>query len=358
MRTADAFAQYWDAAAATDQSLRGWRRCRSQLEPIELRSQPYSRTKLFSAIVRQEPIILDDFPVRAQLEKFFDHGHDTADRLRRLFRKSTATTLTRLGPAKRVRYLPISEVIDRWEKSRGLISANDIFYRTEGFDRVFDCSAIASFNILPTSPPRIKYLEVATMLMGTKGCMTDSHSDDPDGCNYCILGRKFWLVWDRKEGQANGLADCEHEYVSDKAQFDLRRFARLSSARWFTLSQGQTLFLPGNHTHKVITIERYLGISSFYVGLPNALSSLSRWELNKTIMVTPPLRNQIITLLTRQLDEVANGTDEQKLTWGFDYLAPSLRHWKRHHPLAVRSELLSNPRFHNLVTRIETYCQH
>lgn len=74
---------------------------------------------------------------------------------------------------------------------------------------------------------------------------------------------------------------------------------------------GQTLFLPGNHTHKVITIERYLGISSFSVSLPNALSSLSRWELNKTVMVTPPLRNQIITLLTQQLERIANGTAEQ-----------------------------------------------
>jgi hypothetical protein len=349
--------EYWTAAAKTDRSLQGWRRLRSKLKRLELRSQPYSRTKLFSALVQQKPIIFDDFPVRAQLERFFDHGHDPANKLRRLFRKSTATTLTRLGPAKRVRYLPISEVIDKWEKGRGLISANDIFYRTEGFDRVFDCSAIASFNILPTAPPRIQYLEVATMLMGTKGCMTDSHSDDPDGCNYCIRGRKFWLVWDRKEGQANGLADCEHDYVYAQAKFDLTKFANLRSARWFTLSQGQTLFLPGNHTHKVITIERYLGISSFYVGLPNALSSLSRWDLNQTIMVTPPLRNQIITLLTRQLEQVASGTAEQKLTWGFDYLEQSVKQWKRKHAPVERKQLLANPRFRDFLALIESYCR-
>src|SRR4029077_5169903 len=131
----------------------------------------------------------------------------------------------------------------------------------------------------------------------------------------------------------------------------------LRSARWFTLSQGQTLFLPGNHTHKVITIERYLGISSFYVGLPNALSSLSRWDLNQTIMVTPPLRNQIITLLTRQLERVASGTSEQKRTWGFDYLEQSLKNWKRKHPRAERTKLLANPRFSDLVSRIESYCR-
>lgn len=357
MRTSDALDQYWDAAAKTDKSLQGWRRCRSKLKEIELRSQPYSRTKLFSAVALQKPIIFDDFPVRAQLDRFFDNDHDPADKLRRLFRKSTATTLSRLGPAKRVRYLPIREVIDKWEKGRGLISANDIFYRTEGFDQVFDCSAISSFNILPTSPPRIRYLEVATMLMGTKGCMTDSHSDDPDGCNYCILGRKFWLVWDRKEGQQNGLADCEHDYVYAQAKFDLARFAGLSSARWFTLSQGQTLFLPGNHTHKVITIARYLGISSFYVGLPNALSSLSRWELNRTIMVTPPLRNQIIKLLTRQLERIATGPADQKLTWGFDHLKQSLNYWKRKHALPERARLLSNPHFRTLVNRIEACCR-
>jgi hypothetical protein len=196
MKIPETVARSWDIAARTDKSLKNWRALWPTLKNLELRPQSYSRHKLFRAMVRQKPIIFHDFPVRSQIQKFFDNPADTANKLRRLFRKSTATTLTRLGPTKRVRYLPISEVIDRWERSRGILSANDIFYRTEGFDHVFDCSAISAFNILPTAPPRIRYLEVATMLLGTSGCMTDSHSDDPDGLNLSILGIMFLLVWD------------------------------------------------------------------------------------------------------------------------------------------------------------------
>jgi len=74
-------------------------------------------------------------------------------------------------------------------------------------------------------------------------------------------------------------------------------------------------------------------------------------------MVTRPLRNQIIMLLTRQLERVANGTAEQKRTWGFDHLEQSLKHWKRKHSLSERTQLLSNRRFSALVSRIEAYCR-
>jgi hypothetical protein len=357
MKIPPTVAHSWDVAAGTDKSLARWRALWPELKKLELRPQAYSRDKHFRAMVRQKPIIFHDFPVRSQIEKFFDDAGDTANKLRRLFRKSTATTLARIGPTKRVRYLPISEVIDKWERSRGIISANDIFYRTEGFDHVFDCSAISTFNILPTAPPRIQYLEVATMLLGTTGCMTDSHSDDPDGLNHSILGRKFWLVWDRHEGQRNGLLDCEYNQVYTQAKFNLATFSRLESARWFTISQGQTLFLPGNLTHKVITVDRYLGISSFYVSLANALSSLSRWELNGAIMITPELRNQIIKILTRQLEVTAADTNGLKTIWGFDYLGESMRRWKQKYNEAQRKQLLANKHFRTLVERISAHCE-
>src|SRR6266849_1913263 len=121
-------------------------------------------------------------------------------------------------------------------------------------DRVCDSSAISNFNTLRNGPERLRDLEVATVLMGTAGSMTDAHSDDPDGCNHCIFGKKLWLVWDRREGQASGLQDCEYDDVYTQAPFDLGSFASMRSAQWFVVSKGNTLFLPGHLTHRVITL--------------------------------------------------------------------------------------------------------
>ncbi len=347
---------HWKQAAEIDKSLILSGKVLKNLVGLELRPENYSRRRLFSAMARQEPILFNNFPLRSTLRAFFHNGDEPANRLKSLF-SSTTKTLARAGPARRVKYLRVHEVIDIWRRGRATLSANDVYFRTSKLDRVFDCEAIGDFNVIPTAPPRIRHLEVATLLMGTAGCMTDSHSDDPDGCNHCIVGKKLWLVWDRREGQQHGLEDCEYNDVRTQSKFSLEAFLPLRSSNWFTVSEGQTLFLPGNLTHKVMTLEKYIGISSFYVGLPNALSSFTRWQLNGTIMVTEQFRNEIIKLVLRQLERTAAGSRQLKHTWGYYHLEEALRHWERKYTRAQREELRSNPLFRELADRISFCCR-
>jgi len=311
----------------------------------------YSRRKLFTAMARQGPIVFDDFPLRARMDPFFFDGTNPAARLRLLV-NAERKTLTKSGPCQRRSYRPVSEVIDRWERDRSVLSANDIFFRHLRFDRAFDCSALSDFNVIPLGPQRIQDLEVATFLVGTQGCMTDSHSDDPDGSNYCIAGRKLWMVWDRAEGQANGIQDCEYDAVFEHAHFDLETFLGLRSARWFTMSRGQTLFLPGNHTHKVLTLERYMGISSFYFAIPNALSSVTRWIVGGTTMVNQDHREELVDLLIKRIDAATTGDRALRHRWGFEYRSVAYDHWLDTWDENARMVLGKDPSFARLLGRI------
>jgi len=349
-------ASCWRRAAAIDSSLLNWETCAAQLEKLELRPRRYSRSSLFNAMAGREPVVFSNYPLRSTLRTFF-HDDDPSLRLKSLF-GPRSTTLTKCGPRRSRKIRRVHEVVDIWRRNRAIVSANDIFYRHLKLDAAFNCEAIGDFSVLRYAPARVRDVEVATLLMGTSGCMTDSHSDDPDGCNHCIAGSKFWLVWDRLEGAARGLQDCEYDlvYEGESCQFDIRAFSSLRSARWFTISQGQTLFLPGNLTHKVLTIERYIGISNFYVALPNALHSLTRWRIHGAKMVTDDLWRDIARLIIKQLQKTASGSLRYKYTWGFHHLGKSLDHWNRSWTAEQKGRLLSDSLFKTLYDTMRSVC--
>jgi hypothetical protein len=351
---------FWSDAAQVDQTLRFAPSLTAALAARELRPVRYARRRLFGAMAHQEPILFHDFPVRDQLAAFFAGPEDPAEVLRRHI-SPARTTMTRLGPSERVRHLPIHRVLDMWRRNRARLAAIDIHLRGLRLGDGFDYGAIREFNILRDTPPRISRLEVATLLLCTSSCMTDSHSDDPDGTNHCVRGRKLWVVWDRREGQAAGLQDCEYDAIDPlkrQARFSVRAFLKVPSARWFTVSGGQTLFMPGHLTHKVITLERYLGISSFYVTLPNALSSLSRWILRGTRMITDRLRHEIAGLVRTRLAAMARASDETKARWGFDHIGEALARWERRHDQAERERLMADPGFRAIAGELRAACAH
>lgn len=343
----------WYRAAEIDKTLKISNKVLKKLPALEIKPQNYTRHKMFMSIAQQKPILFKDFPLRATMQPFFMNANGTAFELKKLL-KNAPETLTRLGKTKRVRYLPPDKVVDKWQRERGILSANDIYFRDLKLDRVFNCEAISEFNILPLARKDIRDLEVATIILGSSGFFTDSHSDDPDGCNYCVEGKKLWLVWDRKEGQNNGLEDCEYNEVYTQAKFSLPSFLKTRSARWFTVSEGQTIFLPGNLTHKVITLEKYFGLGIFHVSLPNVLSSLSRWRITGTNMITEKDMGKITKLIVQQIKTAALNNETYKETWGFHYLAESLKFWQQKYTLAERKKLCSNALFKKLVDSIIT----
>ena len=130
---------------------------------------------------------------------------------------------------------------------------------------------------------------------------------------------------------------------------------KMHSTKWFTIGEGQTLFLPGNFTHKVITLEQYLGISSFYFGLPNALCSLSRWKFNGTVMVNEKTQQELIKILLLQLEKTAAGNRAYKQQWGFYHLGEAITTWRKKYTKAKQKTLCADPLFNTLLDKFILY---
>ena len=191
-----------------------------------------------------------------------------------------------------------------------------------------------------------------TMVVSTKGNVTDSHSDDPDGTNHCFTGSKVWLMWDTFDGLRHGLEDCQRVDVYDQSAFDMDTFLRLRSSRWLVINEGQTLFLPGDYTHKVVTTKKYLGVGSFYVSLPNALRTLSRWLINEPLWSidgrsteNANLVAEIAQVLTDVITEVASANQKTRKAYGLDFLPAAVRRWRETESASHKNRLKADKSF-------------
>ena len=173
--------------------------------------------------------------------------------------------------------LTIGELMHEWEKDEQLLRVTNIHLRS--FDLVDHAllDRICPFNLLVHGNEDLKKLEMMTLMVSTTGGVTDSHSDDTDVNNHCVVGKKLWLCWDTSEGMKAGLEDCEKVEVFGKPKFDMETFVGLESSCWILVAEGETLFLPGNYTHKVITLEKYVGIGGFFVSFSTLLNTFDRW---------------------------------------------------------------------------------
>jgi len=148
-------------------------------------------------------------------------------------------------------------------------------------------------------------------------------------------GKKIWFFWDTYEGQDNGLEDAERPPFPAKASFSIQKFLEIPSSRWFVLNEGQTLFLPGHLTHKVVTLEKYIGLSNFIFSLPSALTTLARWMTHEPLFTRRSDRergekviSELISLTSAKLHQLESGTDEEKMRWGYDYFGRAVTHFK------------------------------
>src|SRR3954469_846111 len=254
---------------------------RNALANKYVRAQFYSQQALYDNMLHNKTAVYQDYPM--QPTRVF--GESTRDYLIRVLKEGLPKNekiMIRTGETRTLKRVTIQETIDRWIRGRSKFGVTDLHFRdTKFYDKV-DAHAISYFNLLPQCPYEVSFLEMMTLVISSKGIYSDSHSDDGDGSNHCFVGKKLWLAWDRTEGQKNGLQDCTHDNVFDKARFDMKKFIALKSAHWFTVSDNQTLFMPGNFTHKVITLDPYIGFGSFYVSLPGYMNTLKRWILQET----------------------------------------------------------------------------
>lgn len=338
----------WVEAAAIDRTLKVREQDLPQLKRKRVKPVPYSRELMFTLMSRGQVCLFERLQVPVKGE-----GGDVrtviAEGIRSgLPRSRTARTQT--GRSRRLCRMRIPEVIRRWQDGRSIVGVTDLHFRETKFDDLIDTTSLSDFNVLCHDPEFgddfMSKIEMMTLVISSKGNMTDTHTDDCDGTNHCFLGRKLWLAWDRIEGKSVGFQDVDRDPVCGQAAFDLETFLSLPSSRWFTVEPGQTLFLPGSMSHKVITLEHYLGVGSFHVALPSYLRSLERWVIYDTQNIVPKgLLGKINSAVIRRAKEVGRAPGAVKEQWGLSQMKEAVANWRVDRRNSVRGMLPRNPLF-------------
>lgn len=349
----------WADAAHFDHTLRLHPRHVAALRRKRIAPQRYTREALFTAMAGGRPVVLSGVPV--PVARAAQRGLEQAlvDAISSAFPRRERIRV-QVGPSRVRRRLDVPELMRRWSGRRALVSVTDLHIRETRLERQIDTDWLSTFNLLPRGSEDMRLQEMMTLVISARGNVTDSHSDDPDGSNHCFLGQKLWLAWETFEGRRHGLQDCERDPVHDRARFDLDAFCRLPSARWWTVEPGQTLFLPGKLTHKVITLEPYIGVGSFYVAPSSCLDSLSRWYLHGPLwsLEDPKGENaglvdEIAAAMTRHLQRLADRPRMHRRDWGIDFVRHSLRRWKRDWTSRQQLDLMARPRFASLMRALQ-----
>jgi hypothetical protein len=316
----------WQVSAAFDPTLKIKPRFLERLAEKRVIPTPFARSKLFDKMSSSEPVLFSDFPIRPGCESGEFTKMGLVRELREGFPESKrARVRTRAG----VQHKSVAAVLDRWLEGRARFGVTDLHYIGTRFDRRIDTTGLNDFNILPRGTDG--YESQDSLVISTAGGFTDSHSDDHSGSNHSFTGTKLWLLWNIFEGFAHGLEDVERCDVYSRAAFEMDAFLRMRSSRWILIGPGQTMFIPANLTHKVITLERYLGLGSFHVGFPGIINLLSHWARLPPSWAMPfkPGKRGSLEFITRRavrkLRALQTGSRSEKYRWGLPEMKVALR---------------------------------
>lgn len=336
----------WARAREIDPSLNVFPRHLAALARRELRPTAFSRDLLFSALAKGEPVLFEGLPVPVRGQEKLGDRQAVLRALAEGFPRREKVCV-RCGPSATRRSIPVAELLRRWESGRARVSVTDMHIRGSDVMRRIDCSRLSNFNLLPEGDEEVAAQEMLTMVVSSAGTFSDSHTDDPDGSNHCFVGKKLWLAWDTFEGFARGLEDVERwDVAGDQAAFNMAAFLSVPGSRWFTVGPGQTLFLPGHLTHKVITLEGYLGVGSFSVSLPSYLRTLIRWTRHTPLWArkaAPAERLALVDEITRlvidKLRVLRRAPPNEQRKLGLPYLLSALQELQQGPPGRLPPEL-------------------
>lgn len=321
-------------------------------------SQPYSQQALFAAMAAGEVALFDNFPSPIKNKNTSSPVRQMETVLKRMGRHKRFNV--RCGPSGTSKYLNGHELVQRWNSPRAMVNVTDLHIRDTAIERLADPTNLSWFNVLPECGEDAAAQEMMSLVVSSRGCVSDSHSDAPDSSNYCFTGEKVWLYWDTFEGQKLGLEDCSVDTVYTDCSFDMSRFLKLKSARWLRITKGQALFLPGDYTHKVITTEQYLGVGSFYVSLPNSLRSLARWNLHGPLWSqgeAPINEDQALLEITQQVKQTVkklqSRSAKSKQRLGYDFLPHALASWQQSTGKRQQQQILASPPFSDYVELLQ-----
>jgi len=322
---------------------------------------PYSRAALFGQMLAGKAVILTGFPspLRGPLGDLSpaEGGSALVNWLAK--RRSREEFRIYTGPASVRRKVTLNQIASKWCANRTRFGVTDLHIRGTMMEDVIAPDVLSGFNLLPHSTVGAREQEMFSFIISSRGRATDSHSDDPDSSNFCFTGRKLWLAWDTYEGAKYGLQDVERVPVTGKARFGMETWLSLRSARWFIVNAGETLFLPGHLTHKVITLEPYIGVGSFFVALPNCLRLLAHW------IVRGPLwskrdstgeRDELLAEIAQSVRDailrLRRASLKERRQWGYDFLEQSAEAFIKTCSADRLRLLWSDPRFRSVADTI------
>jgi hypothetical protein len=343
-------AQLWKQVCRIDPTLKVTPRQLSALRRRQLKPVAFVRDVLFAAMARGEPMLFDDLPVPVQGEKERGAYAALLDAMRTGFPRRSRIRV-RCGPSATQKHISVNELLRRSSSGRAKVSVTDLHIRGTNIIRRLDCSRLSDFNLLAEARGAVGDEEMLTVVLSSAGTFTDSHSDDPDGTNHCFAGRKLWLVWDTFAGLARELEDVERcDTSGPRAAFSMSGFLSVPGSRWFIIEAGQTLFLPGHLTHKVITLDDYLGVGSFFVMLPSYLRTLSRWTRHTPLWALDAPRDRRLDLVDKITQRIihkirllARASEQERSRWGLAHLNSAVDEWLRTSSSRSKSLLLDHP---------------
>jgi hypothetical protein len=323
----------WDDASQYDSSLCSHSKMTSKLLEKRIVPEHFSRSQLFARMLSGSPSLFSDFPLHLRTSSKELSGDVVLNEIKGGFPRAKRARV-RVGPL--VRYVPIPEVAGKWKRAHSIFGVTDLHYIGTRFDTRLDTSSLNDFNLLPRGTDGFQSQD--SLVISSAGGFTDSHSDDHSGSNHCFTGAKVWLMWDTIEGLRHGLEDAERCKIRGRAAFDTRIFLSLSSSRWLLIASGQTIFIPGHLTHKVITLEKYLGLGSFHAGLPSFIDTLLHWKNLSPLWSRPRKRDDshcCVSFITdraiRKVRALERATKAERFRWGVPYLQTRLRQLRSEH---------------------------
>jgi hypothetical protein len=263
------------------------------------------------------------------------------------------------GPGAARKSLTLAGIAAKWQAGSARFGVTDLHIRNTVMEQVIAPQRLSEFNLLTRSSEDARRQEMFSFVISTRGHVTDSHSDAPDSSNFCFTGRKLWLAWDTYEGARRGLQDVERLPTAARAGFDMDSWLGLRSARWLLVNPGETLFLPANLTHKVVTLESYVGVGGFFIALPNCLRLLSHWimhvplwsKLDKT-GAFDGLVDEIAGTAEDALHRLRRAPSAQRRRWAYDYVRPAAAYFLATQPKSNIRRLLSDSRFRRVAEAI------
>src|SRR5258708_6815590 len=324
--SSDEMKAVWRAAAQFDDSLVIPQGLLGALAKKRVIPTSFSRTRLFLRMARCESSLFWDFPVKPRR---CHSRFPLSTLLSELLSGLPSSTRARVRKENYNEFLPIPSVLDRWARAKSVFGVTDLHYIGTRFDARISTAALNDFNLLPRGTDGFQSQD--SLVITSSGALTDSHSDDHSGGNPTFLGTKLWLLWDTLDGLKHGLEDVERCQIHHRAAFELRTFLALPSSCWILIGPGQTMFIPAHLTHKVITLEPYLGLGSFHAGLPGFVDLLKRWNQLPPLWASRSRRPNrcSVDFLTRRairrIRSLTTASRRERLHWGVPHLQWRLR---------------------------------